>query len=133
MDKDERERLRKRPRYFGEREFFRFMGFFSGWILLGILIDMFLVEALHVKEDIGIVVFMLFLTTAFAFPMVALFWKPANSLLNTFFRNKNYDIPTIPLSRIGLKQHPWYYYLPSLWGWLLLLVLLYFVLKSLAK
>jgi hypothetical protein len=136
VDDAERERREKMSKYIGPRELIRFVIFFMGWIYFGVIIGILLMVVFHISEDIGIAVSLVFLITAFTFPFVGRFWKPANSLLNKVIGNKNINVPIIPLSTIRLvstKKRPWYYYLPSVWGWLLVIALLYVVIKYLTK
>ncbi|HMD89353.1 MAG TPA: hypothetical protein VKF38_09345 [Anaerolineaceae bacterium] len=136
MDDAERERREKMSKYFGTRELLRVVSFLMGWIFFGVIIEILLTVVFHISEEVGFPVFLVFLITAFTFPFVGRFWKPANSLLNKVIGNKNLNVPIIPLSTIrlvGTKKRPWYYYLPSVWGWLLVIALLYVVIKYLTK
>ena len=135
MDKNTQEQQREAAINFGPREYLRFAGFFIGWILLGPVIGLILIFVFDASKIVFEVVSMAFIFSAFAFPFVARFWKPANSLLNKVLGNKDLKIPTIPLSAItpASRKYPWYYYLHSLWGWFLVILLIYFGIKYFVK
>ncbi len=135
MDEKERERRKEMSKYIGPRELFKLGGLIMGWIFLGVIISLFLTLVLHVKEEIGTAVFSVFILTLFAFPFVGYYWKPANFLMNKVIGNKNLNIPILPppTGRFSFKKYPWFYYLPSLWGWLMLIALVYVVIRYLVK
>jgi len=133
VDEQEQERRREMSKY-SVREFFRLGCFIIGWIFLGVIISLILTLVLNVKEEIGIAVYIVFIFTAvIAFPILSHFWKPANTFIYKVLGNKNLNIPiwSLPTGRLSFKKYPWYYYLPSLWGWLMLIALLYVVIKYL--
>lgn len=135
MDEEERERRKEMSKYVGLRGRFRLFGFMMGLWFLGLIIGLILMIDFNL-EEIGIAVFWVFFITALAFPFVAIFWKPANSLMKKVSGNKNLSIHTIPLStlkKLIFKKRPWYIYLLWLWEWLLLMALLYVVIKYFTK
>jgi hypothetical protein len=135
VDEEERERRKELSKYAGPREFFRIGCFMMGWVFLGLIIGLILTLVFHIKENIGTIVFVIIGFTSFIFPFVALFWKPARSVMNKVIGNKNLKTQTIPLSTVKLtfKKRPWYYYLIILWEWSLVITLFYLAIKYFTK
>jgi hypothetical protein len=135
VDETERERRKEMSKYLGPRELFKIVGFLMGWIFLGIIIGLILEIDFKVNENIGTGFSMAFVITAFAFPIIGHYWKPANSLMNKVVGNKNLNYYLYPISplRPTFKKRPWPYYLISLWRWLLLIALLVLVIKYFTK
>jgi hypothetical protein len=134
VDEKERKRRSEMAKYYGPREMFRFVGFLLGWIFLGLVIAVILLLLFDIKKEVFIAFSMVFVITAFAFPFVAFFWTPANSLMNKVIGNKNINFSTISLSSLKqIEKRPWYYYLPSLWGWLMTIILFYLIIQYLSK
>jgi hypothetical protein len=76
VDEAEQERRKELSKYAGPREFFRLGCFIVGWIFFGAIIFIFTL-VLNVKEEIGTAVFIVFILTVFAFPILGYYWKPA--------------------------------------------------------
>jgi hypothetical protein len=81
MDEAEREKLSEFQRNFGPREFFRLGCFIVVWNILGGFIAIVLANVFH-KEEPNIAVIAVFVLAIFVFPLLAPYWKPANSLFN---------------------------------------------------
>lgn len=134
MDEAEREKLSEFQRNFGPRELIRLGCFTVIWNMLGVMIAIVLADVFH-KEEPNAVVIAVCVLTMFAFPIVARYWKPANSLFNFVLGNKEPAYPLLHRSSINLnlRQRPWYYFLPTVWRTILLILLLYFVIRYLSK
>jgi hypothetical protein len=134
MDEAEREKLREFQRNFGPREFFRLGCFIVIWNILGGIIAIVLAGVFH-KEEPNTAVIAVFVLTMFAFPFVVPYWKPANSLFNYMLGNKKPAYPLLHRSsiRLNLSKRPWFYFLPTVWRTILLIILLYFVIRYLSK
>src|SRR6266498_5535099 len=113
MDEEQRAWEKQWSRNFGPRELLRYLGAFIVWISFGIFLGIVFGSDAFA---------MIFPITGLAFPIVAKFWKPAYSLFRKVLGNK--DLPSEPMPRSKtrplIQKHPWYYYLPTIWRWLLL-------------
>jgi hypothetical protein len=134
MDEAEREKLNEFQRNFGPREFFRLGCFIMVWNILGVIIAIVLAGVFH-KEEPNPAVIAVFVLTIFAFPLVAPYWKPANSLFNFMLGNKKPAYPLLhqPSIKLDLSKRPWCSFLPTVWRTILLIILLSFVIKYLSK
>lgn len=133
MDKDDRGRQSEKANYLGPRELLRFIVFFVGWIFIGLVLSLILGIVFGVEENIYIGLYLVFVITAvFVFPISARFLKPANRLMNKVFGNE--IVTMVSPSRSILKvKYPWYYFLPSVWRMVLLLILLFLGIRLLMK
>ena len=135
MDEEERERRRELSKYAGPREFFRLGCFIAGCVFLVFIIGLILELVLKLRGYGEAFVGVAMGLVVIVFPILARFWKPARSLMNKIIGNKNLNTQTIPLSTVKLtfKKRPWFYYIISLWRWLLLIALSYLVIKYFTK
>jgi hypothetical protein len=126
VDDDRREWQRKFTSNFGAREFLRLFGALVVWS--------FLCVAIAVIFDSAVI--STILTFAFfVFLIVSPNWKPTYSVFRKILGNKNLPIEPRPSSqtKVVLQKHPWWYYLPGIWGWLMALILMYLVIKYFTK
>jgi hypothetical protein len=130
MDDDRREWQRKFTSNFVAREFLRLMGAWLIWTFLSVVLGI----ALGVFIDSAVVSTIL-IFAFFVLLIVSPTWKPAYSVFRMILGNKN--LPTEPRPRSHTKlvfqKHPWWYYLPGIWGWLMTLILMYLVIKYFTK
>lgn len=122
MDEEQKEWHQIYSASIGASEFLRFGCFFLFWIFSGV--------ALAITFN-NFAILVIFFITLFIFAIVAPRWRPAYFLLRKIVGNEN--LPTEPMPRTTTKRPrqplPWYGYLPSIWGWLMFLLLLYIILK----
>lgn len=110
---------------FGAKELLRFLGVLAGWLFLGLGISL-------VTRDYAI--FFPFLITAFAFPFACMRWKPAYMLLRMILGNENIPIEPRPHRGFGRSGRPiWWTLSSGIWLWLLVFLLIYLVIRLLAR
>ena len=122
MNEEQKEWYRRYWASFGVREFLRFGCVFFIWMSIGVALTFMFRSSTMLT---------LFLIIPFLFAIVTQRWKPAYFLLRKIWGNEN--LPLEPMPRSTVKTHcqplPWYGYLPGIWGWLMLLLLLYIIWK----
>jgi hypothetical protein len=122
MDEDQKEWVKKYYECIGGKEILRFMGAFIGWLLISILISVIVFRSTFI--------FFIFLSI----PILIAYlsgrrrWKPAYHLLRRIYGNPNIPMDPMPWSKEPpIKQpRPWWSYLPSAWGIILVIILVYF-------
>lgn len=122
MNEEQKEWYRRYSTSFGVREFIRFGCAFFIWMFLGVALTIIFRSSTMLT---------LFLIIPFLFAIVAQRWKPAYLLLRKKWGNENLPLEPMPRSTVKIHRQPlpWYGYLPGIWGWLILLLLLYIIWK----
>jgi len=131
MDDEQKEWQKQFWINFGLREYFRFGCAFIIWIFILVALSIAFAFAGYSANSTSIIFSAILVITIFVFPFIARSWRPAYSLLRKILGNDNLPMEPMPRSRIKIprQQRPWWSYLPGIWGWLMLLLLLYVILK----
>ena len=133
MDEEQQKWYKQYLSSFGVKEVLRAGCAILAWQFLGVALA--LIIAIPGKNEIfAQVIFGIFTLSIFVFPFL-IRWRPAYSLLRAIIGNEN--LPTEPMPRSTTKlphqPKPWWAYLPGIWGWLMLLLLLYVIIQYFSK
>ena len=128
MDEQQKEWQKQYTTNFGAKELLRLGCAIIIWIFVGGGISIAFDFAGYAAS---FVVLSIFFIVIFVFASFAKSCKPGYSLLRKILGNENLPNEPYPPSSIKAVRapRPWWSYLPGLWGWLLLLLLLYIILK----
>ncbi len=117
---------------FGVKELLRFSCASGIWMSLGVALSVALASTGYTAAEY---VFLIFLITFFAFPIIAITWVPAYTLFRKILGNENLPAEPMPRSTVKTSRQPlpWLYYVLAIWRWILALFVLYFIIKYALK
>jgi len=133
MDEEQKKWYQQYSSSFGVKEVLRAGCAILTWQFIGVALALLI--AIPGKNEIfADMIFGIFTISIFAFPFL-IRWQPAYSLLRLMIGNKNLPLEPMPHSTIKAPHQPrsWWSYIPGIWGWLMLFLLLYTIFKYLSK
>jgi hypothetical protein len=126
MNDEQKEWYKQFSSSIGTKEFLRFGCAFVLWLLLGTTLAVLLrVPIIEVA----------FLLAVFVYAPVATRWMPAYRLLRRILGNREMPPEPWPRSAVSIPKQPrpWWSFIPSIWFWLLTILVLYLAIRYLAR
>lgn len=87
------------------------------------------------NEKLPVIVMAIFTLSIFVLPFLNRWWEPAHSRHRVFVGKQSLPDERMPRSttKVSRQPRPWRSYLPGIWRWSMLLLMLYAVIKYLSK